>query len=207
MADATGPGFQATGTVRPGGRTARTREAVHRAVRELMTEGGGRSPDISEVAARAGVNPATIYRRWRTREALVLDVAVADVNTASPVPATGDLRADLFAYARNLVGTFSRPGGLGFINALTQASHDAGTGSDRVADLVQPRLDRFQELLDASDTTELTPWDLVLLILAPAHLAAVVGDVADDRDVAAQLVDNVLDVVAGRRARASAREG
>ncbi|WP_166846134.1 TetR/AcrR family transcriptional regulator [Isoptericola sp. BMS4] len=203
MSDAHDAGFQVTGTVRPGGRTSRTREAVHHAVRELMAMHNGEPPEIPEVAARSGINAATIYRRWRTRDALVLDVAVADVNAASPVPATGDLRTDLLAYTRRLVETFARPGGLGFVNALTTASRDARIGTDRVRELVQPRLDRFQEMLDASGTTELSPLDLVLLILGPAHLGATLGLIEPDHDVAARLVDSVLDVAAGRRLRAA----
>jgi len=198
--------IQATGTVRPGGRTARTRAAVHDAVRELMTENGGEPPDIPEVAARAGVHPATVYRRWRTRESLVLDVAVSDVNVASPIPATGDLRADLLAYTRNLVETFDRPGGLAFVRALATAARDTRSGPERTQEILRPRLELFQRLLDASGTTELTPLDVVLLILSPAYLGATFGMLQPVGEHAEQLVDNVLDVVAGRRARAAARE-
>lgn len=204
MPDPHDPALQATGTVRPGGRTARTRTAVHDAVREIMAANGGVPPEIPEVAARSGVHATTIYRRWRTREALVLDVAVSDVNERSPVPATGDLRADLLAYARRLVEELERPGGLVFIDALLRASGDEATGPDRTQELLEPRLTLFQELLDASGTTELTPLDLVLLIIAPAHLGATFGMGVSGSDAAAQLVDNVLDVAAGRRARAAA---
>ena len=203
MTDATDPGFQSTGTVRPGGRTARTREAVHRAVRELMAEQGGEAPEISEVAARSGVHAATIYRRWRTRDALVLDVAVADVNAASPVVATGDLRADLLAYTRGLLDAFDRPGGLAFVDALVRASRDARTSPERTEELLRPRLDLFQRLLDASGTPELDPLDLVLLLVAPAHLGSTLGITAAGGDDAERLVDNALDVVAGRRSRAT----
>jgi len=205
MTDPQPPEIQVTGTVRPGGRTARTRAAVHDAVRELMAANGGKAPDIPEVAARAGAHPATIYRRWRTREALVLDVAVADVNATSPMPATGDLHADLLAYTRNLVETFDRPGGLAFVRALATAARDAPTGPERAEDLIRPRLDLFQQVLDTSGTTELTPLDLVVLLLAPAYLGATFGSLRPIEDHAQQLVDNVLDVVAGRRARAAAR--
>ncbi len=201
MPDPHDPVLQVTGTVRPGGRTARTRTAVHDAVRDLMASNGGVPPEIPEVAARSGVHATTIYRRWRTREALVLDVAVSDVNARSPVPATGDLRADLLAYTRHLVEEFDRPGGLAFVDALIGASRDELTGPARAEELLQPRLTLFQELLDASGTTELTPLDLVLLIVAPAHLGAAVGMMSSRDDVAAQLVDNVLAVAAARRAR------
>ena len=52
---------------------------------------------LDKVAARAGVSKATIYRRWRSKEALVLDawrIAIANVHT---VPDTGSLRGDLTA--------------------------------------------------------------------------------------------------------------
>ncbi|HWV78424.1 MAG TPA: TetR/AcrR family transcriptional regulator [Isoptericola sp.] len=202
MSDTTDHGLQSTGTVRPGGRTARTREAVHQAVRELMAEHGGEAPEVSAVAARSGVHPATIYRRWRTRDALVLDVAVADVNAASPVPATGDLRADLLAYTCGLLDAFDRPGGLAFVDALVRASREARLSPERTEELLRPRLDLFQRLLDASGTTELDPLDLVLLLVAPAHLGSTLG-ISDATGAAERLVDNVLDVAAGRRSRAT----
>ncbi|MFE7508376.1 TetR/AcrR family transcriptional regulator [Promicromonospora sp. NPDC057488] len=204
MSDTQDAGFQATGTVRPGGRTARTRSAVHDAVRELMAANGGESPDIPAVAAHAGVHPATIYRRWRTRDALALDVAVSDVNESSPIPATGDLRADLLAYTRDLIETFNSPGGLSFVQALATASRDTHLGPERTQELLRPRFELFQRMLDASGATELEPMDLVLLILAPAHLGTAFGMFGQGSDAEA-LVDNVLDVAAGRRARRSAR--
>jgi len=172
-------------------------------VHEIMAANGGVPPEIPEVAARSGVHATTIYRRWRTRDALVLDVAVSDVNERSPVPATGDLRADLLAYTRRLVEEFDRPGGLAFVGALMRASGDELTGPAQAEQLLQPRLTLFQELLDASGTTELTPLDLVLLVVAPAHLGATLGMDLSGGDAVERLVDNVLDVAAGRRARAA----
>jgi hypothetical protein len=39
-------------------------KAVHRAVRELQADGGEGELTVPAVAARAGVTPSTIYRRW-----------------------------------------------------------------------------------------------------------------------------------------------
>lgn len=194
---------QISGTSRPGGRTARTRELVHAAVREILGRRSAAAPTIAEVAARSRVNAATIYRRWGTVEALVLDVAVADVNRDSPLEATGDLEADLLTWGRQLVHSVSRPEGLGLFRAIIAAAATLPADGDvgHLQQLVQPRLDQFQRLLDASDTAELAPTDLVDLILAPVYIAALStppGQTTHTTDIE-RLVDNLLAVLHHRR--------
>ena len=196
--------YESSGTVRPGGRTARTKERVHAAVREVLASSDVPALTIAEVAARSGVNPATIYRRWRNAEALVLDVAVDDANRGSPLDATGELRADLLRWGRGLVHDVTRPGGLGLFRALVAAAAvpiPSGEHLDHLRHLVQPRLDQFQRVLEASGTTELTPDDLVELVLAPVYLSVLFtppGEAAQTIDVN-RLVDNVLAVRNHRR--------
>lgn len=48
------------------------------------------------VAARAGVSKASIYRRWDSKDELVID-AIASLIEEEEVPDTGDTRADLGA--------------------------------------------------------------------------------------------------------------
>lgn len=195
---------QITGTSRPGGRTARTRGLVHAAVREILSDPGSAAPTIVEVAARSGVSSATIYRRWGTMEALVLDVAVADVNQDLPLEATGDLRADLLNWGHQLSRSVSRPQGLGLFRAIISVAATPALGAEGYAhllQLVQPRLDQFQRLLDASDTAELTPTDLVDLILAPVYVAALFTppDCSPRTADIERLVDNSLAVLDHRR--------
>ncbi len=52
---------------------------------------------IEEVAARAGVNKTTIYRRWPNREALALSAFEA-ASWSGGLPDTGSLAGDLRAY-------------------------------------------------------------------------------------------------------------
>ena len=115
-----------TGPVRrrSGGRSARVRSAVLQAADDLL---GGHDADqitIAEVAARAGVNPTSIYRRWGTLEALVLDLEATRLQVNSPMPDTGTLRGDLLAYAANATRDITRPGGLAFLRAVL-ATRDA----------------------------------------------------------------------------------
>lgn len=198
---------QATGTSRPGGRTARTRDAVHAAVRELLTESPDGTVSLPEVAARSGVHQATIYRRWRTAAALLLDVAMTDLNERSPVPATGDLRADLLRYGRGLAASVVRPGGLGMLRALISATADPAVGLAGAGELSQQRMDQFQAMLDHDGVTELTPTDILELIHFPVYVAAMMlhgRPAPDDPSTPGnieRLVDNVIAVREHRRAK------
>lgn len=199
---------QLSGTRRPGGRTARTRDRVHAAVRELLARPGSSTPTIAAVASGSGVNATTIYRRWGSIESLVLDVAVDDANHDSPLAVTGDLRADLAQWAHRLVQDVSQPEGLRLFRAIIAAAATPVESDDdlrRVSELVQPRLDLFAKVLEASGTQELTPDDVVNLVLSPIYVAAVFapsGQLTRVVDVD-QLIDNLLAV---REHRAAAHE-
>lgn len=61
---------------------------------DLVAEVGIAGLTMDAVAVRAGVGKATIYRRWSSKEALMLDAWMSCVTTP-PVPDTGSLRSDL----------------------------------------------------------------------------------------------------------------
>jgi AcrR family transcriptional regulator len=188
-----------TGRARPGGRTARTRDAVHAAVRELIAESGSEHVVITGVAARSGVHAATIYRRWGRPELLVLDVAVDRLREQIPVPATGDLAADLLAYARVVADDLTRPGGMAFLRAVLAASAApapaepgppgaagavGAAGVPSARSLVERRLEDFQVMLDRAGPAagNLTALDVVDGTLAPLYLRVLFGgaDSIDD---------------------------
>lgn len=83
---------------RPGGRSARVQTAVHQAVRELQQEHGRMGLTVPAIAARAGVTPSTIYRRWGDLAQLLADVAVEQMQQEQPPGDTGNFRSDLLAW-------------------------------------------------------------------------------------------------------------
>lgn len=85
--------------VRPGGRSARVQRSVHDAVRDLLVEHGRANLSVPMVAARAGVTPSTIYRRWGDLQELLADVAVERLRPDAPPRDEGSLSADLEAWA------------------------------------------------------------------------------------------------------------
>jgi AcrR family transcriptional regulator len=96
---------------RPGGRSARVREAVLQAAFVLLTEKGFEALSIAEVAARAGVHETSIYRRWGTKNALALEASLHFAHSAIPIPDTGSLRADLVALLKGLLAFLASPQG------------------------------------------------------------------------------------------------
>src|ERR671925_645169 len=85
--------------MRPGGRSARVQESVHAAVRQLEAEVGRGALTVPLVAARAGVTPSTIYRRWGDLQELLSDVAVERLRPEAPPEDHGSLSADLQNWA------------------------------------------------------------------------------------------------------------
>jgi AcrR family transcriptional regulator len=74
----------------------RADRAIVTAALELMAERGMRDLRVDDVAERAGVGKATIYRRYRSKNAMVSD-AVAALVSEIAIPDTGSTRADLLA--------------------------------------------------------------------------------------------------------------
>jgi AcrR family transcriptional regulator len=60
----------------------------------LYIEEGFEVMSVEAVASRAGTGKATIYRRWPSKEDLVID-AIAQVLAAAPTTDTGSVRDDL----------------------------------------------------------------------------------------------------------------
>jgi len=107
-------------SARPGGRSARVQQSVHQAVRDLLAECGRDAVTVPMIAARAGVTPSTIYRRWGGLAELLSDVAVERLRPDAPPADHGSLRADLLAWAGQFTEEMSSPAGQMYIrDALT----------------------------------------------------------------------------------------
>ncbi|MDP9865416.1 MULTISPECIES: TetR/AcrR family transcriptional regulator [Streptosporangium] len=125
------------GTVRPGGRTARVREAVLRAAGDCLAERGFAHLDLADIARRADVGKTTVYRRWGTTTGLVADLLVDMAEQSLPRTDTGSLIGDLKANARLVQRTLTDPRQ----GALFKAVIAAATCDERTAEA----LHRFYE--------------------------------------------------------------
>nr|BEK70557.1 TetR/AcrR family transcriptional regulator [Kitasatospora purpeofusca] len=187
---------------RPGGRAARVREAVLTAALDVLAEEGVAGLSIAAVAARAGVNETTVYRRWGSREKLVLDAMITGSTEGIPVPDTGDVRTDLAAFARALADYLATPTGRGVARAAALSSEDAELAEAWHA-FWRSRLDQAGVIVDrAVDRGELpagTEAALALeLLCAPIQTRALLGHRPIEPDLPERLADTVLDGLRGR---------
>lgn len=98
-------------------------EVIRAAILRLLAEVGYSGLTMDAVASEAGVGKATIYRRWRTKEDLVVDT-VSDMNAAEVVEAdTGTVEGDLRVVMRSLVTLVNSPAGAATQALLSSMQH------------------------------------------------------------------------------------
>jgi AcrR family transcriptional regulator len=80
---------------------------------------------IEEVATRAGVGKATIYRRWPTKGLLALDAFMVMFRSLQPPVDSGSLRTDLLSALRAWVrAVTTTPAGRLLASLIAEAQHD-----------------------------------------------------------------------------------
>ena len=124
-------------TTRPGGRSARVQQSVHQAVRDLEAELGREALTVPAIAARAGVTPSTVYRRWGDLRELLSDVAVERLRPDGAPADRGGLRADLEAWAVQFAEEMSSTAGRTYIRDALLGDPEQGNAvrcSDYAAD-------------------------------------------------------------------------
>lgn len=126
-----------TNTTRPGGRSARVRAAVHRAVGELLAENPAEAVTLPLIASRAGVHPTTVYRRWGSLADLLNEVASSRFSGDIVVPDSGSLREDLERWAVDVATDLADPDVLALMRATLGACPEGGSAcvADRHAQL------------------------------------------------------------------------
>ena len=183
-----------TGTTRPGGRTARTKEAVFEAVAALIAEREVHEIAMTDIAERAGVAATSLYRRWGDIRVLVMEVAVKELIREHPLPNTGSLRGDLDVWARNIAKSLCSREGSSFFRALIATTMPAGTHETARAAALTPRATQIITMLErARERGEKTPStsDVLDHLLAPLYVRALFGSPADEA-FAESLVERLL---------------
>jgi AcrR family transcriptional regulator len=101
-------------------RDARADAAILDAALDLIAEHGVEALRVDDVAERAGVGKATIYRRYRSRDQLLIAAIAAQVGEIA-IPNTGSTEADLLALMSDAVTVYGRPPAAQAMPALVAA--------------------------------------------------------------------------------------
>ena len=96
--------------------------AIRAALLRLLGEVGYGGLTVDAVAEEAGVGKATIYRRWRTKQDLIVD-SISDLGSVLNVPPdTGSLREDIRQFMHLIVDITRSPIGA-MLQSLVSAMH------------------------------------------------------------------------------------
>src|SRR6266540_4236308 len=109
-------------TRRPLGRPREERadREILKATLALMASDGVRDLRIDDVAQRAGVGKATIYRRYRSKDELI-SAAVRALVSEITIPDTGSTQRDLMGLMRNAVKLYAGSTEAGIMPGLIDA--------------------------------------------------------------------------------------
>ena len=133
---------------RPGGRTADVTARVHRAILDLLVEGGVEACTFSSVAERAGVERSTLYRRFPERWDAIIDAFMAHAETdVMPDPAD-TFAGDLESVLRKLRDTLESP--LGAALLATQAALRRTSADDYSPEYFDRRMAQLEPMFAAA---------------------------------------------------------
>jgi len=161
---------------RTGGRSARVVNEVLSATLEVFAEHGYAGMSVEAVAARAGVNKTTIYRRWPAKVDL-LGAALHSLRDEDPEPPnTGSLRDDLLEVLRRFAARIETPRHRAIMHSvlLSHTDPDMQTLMRRLRDerpavppVIFERAIKRRELPKGSD-----PQLIAAALLGPLHSRA-----------------------------------
>jgi AcrR family transcriptional regulator len=200
------PGSDVPDTAAPRGRprSPEADRAILVATVELLAERGLGAMSIEEIAARAGVGKATIYRRWPSKGLLALDAFVASFAAQQPLPDTGTLRGDLTAALRAWVRAVTvTPMGSVLAGLIGEAQNDPSLRAAWRDRVLEPLRRRHRIMLDrAVDRGEISAsvdQEVVLdLFFGAAQHRLLLGHLPLDDTFVVDVVDVILDgILAG----------
>ncbi len=172
--------------------------AILTATVDLLAERGLDGMSIEEVAARAGVGKATIYRRWPSKGLLALDAFVSSFQAQQPLPDTGTLRGDLAAalalWVRAVTGT---PMGRMLTGLIAEAQHDPELRAAWRERVLEPLRAQHRIMLDRAVARGEIPasvdQDVVLdLFFGAAQHRLLLGHLPLTEDFIADVVDVIF---------------
>ncbi|MGW2558623.1 TetR/AcrR family transcriptional regulator [Streptomyces sp. NPDC001514] len=142
-------GTQSRGAERGPGRPREERVtgAVLNAVVELVTEQGMQAVTMDAVAARAGVSKPAIYRRWPTKQDLIIAAAETRIGPLS-VPDLGDFRAELRVVLMARLEAYRLPGSDRLIAGMIGAAAEAGAPRSQYAQYTERITSETRNILE-----------------------------------------------------------
>jgi AcrR family transcriptional regulator len=170
-------------------------EAVLAAALEIAGEVGITKLSMDDLAERAGVSKATIYRRWSSKESLVIDALKSAMGPLDDVD-TGSLRHDLDLYLGELVSRMEAGRMSDILPHLIEVACHDGNVRSSLDDYVQyrrrPLRAIFQHAIGRGELSADTDLDVLIdAVISPFVYRRLLSNDTLDAD----FVDRLLAVV------------
>jgi AcrR family transcriptional regulator len=197
------------GETRPGGRTARNREAVCRATLLELAGHGYSALTVEAVAERAGVHKTTVYRRWGGVDGLVVDALQFAIDDDWQPDLSGSVEENLLDHVRVALDAFRDPEIGPTHTAVVAAAFQSSEAIEAVHAFFADRFGRAASIITTAIErgelpAETEPVAVIRAVMAPIYFRLFISrETVTETD----LHESVLAAVAAARAGAFARDG
>jgi len=170
--------------------------AILEAFRELLLEDGFARLRLEHVAARAGASKATIYRRWRSKEDLAVELLHELATPFVAIPDAGDTRAELVTVTQSCIARLTESDFGPVLRAMLCEAADPTVGDRFRAVVIQARRDEVQTVIERGIArgdlpASMEPEIATELLIGPIYFRLVFGG-ALNRDFGKKVVDALL---------------
>jgi AcrR family transcriptional regulator len=188
-------------------RTARVRGAVMAAAAAVLRRDGYAGLTMERVAAESGVAKSTLYRSWRTKAALCMDLYLDVAARELRDPDTGDVTRDLKTIAETVITLQKRTvAGPAFIGLIAEAQISPATRPAYLAEFAEQRRQLTRSVLrraiDRGEIRRDTDIELVIDVIGGATMFRLLqGHAPLNRKFSDALVELALSGCRQRRRR------
>jgi AcrR family transcriptional regulator len=166
-----------------------------------LVESGYAELSLDAIARRAGVHKTTVYRRWGSREALVLELMRERAAQEVPIPDTGTLRGDLLALAHAAAGIAAVPAIEAVVRATIGALRHDPTLGEVAAQFWAERMTLdgkvVRRAIERGEVApDVDPRLVIEAVLGPVHLRLLAGGERPPGAFVEEVVDLVVRGVA-----------
>ncbi|MGW1228851.1 TetR/AcrR family transcriptional regulator [Streptomyces sp. NPDC001478] len=176
-------------------REERVTGAVLDAVVALVAESGMGALTMDAVAARAGVSKPAMYRRWSTKQDLIIAAAESRIGPLT-VPDMGDFRAELRAVLTARARAYRQPGIdrllAGVIGSAAEAGAEPGAYRDYTARVMSETRHLLERGVQRGDVRPDVDIDAAATLVAASLVFRMVGEQRQPDDA---LVDAVVELI------------
>ena len=176
-------------------RSEKTRKAILKATFQLLRQEGFDAISTQQIAVRAGVSTATLYRWWDNKQAILLEAYLETTQYLLPARKHGTPLARLRKYTLRIAEFLKSENGSVFLRLLLAIQDDPALRKGFYQDVFLPRRAEgctvLQEAIAAGELPEtVVPEFLIDLLIGPQVLRALMG-----QDLSARYAQRIFDSV------------